>query len=401
MSSPGPVPPNIAQKYLAQGSTYYFADQTVAFVDGGQSLTARTLNKAIIEDLVTIAQARDWQRITVSGSESFRREVWKAATAQGLEVRGYVPTDLERRALAREGGVPSETAPTQRASERPTDASAARPARDPSNRSPASEVRVGTLIAHGEAPYRHDPREAMSYFVTIREESGREQTTWGIGLKEALEISQTRPQTGDVVGIRRTSSTPVTVTERTVSADGEILERPKSTIRYAWQVEKVRSIDPARAGASATTRSEDKPMESSPGPQQPPGAAKPLTPQEEAAAAIRSAATTREELQLKYPQLNEAVFRHLASHDQFADAYVKNGLIRESDRAQVIAQMRERLARNVEQGRVIRDPDNKEVSTLIRRSVNRVAADIGRPPLEIESRSAPRAAVRDDAPVRA
>ena len=104
-----------------------------------------------------------------------------------------------------------------------------------------------------------------------------------------------------------------------------------------------------------------------------------LTPEQEVAAAIRSAATTREELQLKYPEVNQAVFQHLASHDQFAEAYVRSGLIREADRAQVIAQMRERLASKIEQGEKLREPDNNQVSTLIRRSVNRVAADIGRP----------------------
>jgi hypothetical protein len=130
-----------------------------------------------------------------------------------------------------------------------------------------------------------------------------------------------------------------------------------------------------------------------------------LTRKQEAAAAIRSAAITREELQLKYPELNKAVFQHLASHDQFAEAYIKSGLIRESDRAQVIAQMRDRLAGKLEQGAVIREPDDKEVNTLIRRSVNRVAADIGRPPVEIQPRTPElpvrTAAASEDVQVRA
>ena len=45
------------------------------------------------------------------------------------------------------------------------------------------------------------------------------------------------------------------------------------------------------------------------------------------------------------------------------------------------------MASKLEQGAVIREPDNKEVNTLIRRSVNRVAADIGRPPIEIQARA--------------
>ena len=132
-----------------------------------------------------------------------------------------------------------------------------------------------------------------------------------------------------------------------------------------------------------------------------------MTREQEVAAAIRSATTTREELQLKYPELNKAVFSHLASHDQFARAFVDAGLIRESDRAQVIAQMRERLAGQIERGAPIQEPDNKQIATVIRRSVNRVAADIGRPPVEVVAeRSAervitPKTMVREDPQVRA
>jgi hypothetical protein len=66
--------------------------------------------------------------------------------------------------------------------------------------------------------------------------------------------------------------------------------------------------------------------------------------------------------------------------------------------------MRDRLANQLEQGRVIREPDNKEVNTLIRRSVNRVAADIGRPPVEIQPRTpspARTGVAREDVQVRA
>jgi 2-oxoglutarate dehydrogenase complex dehydrogenase (E1) component-like enzyme len=126
-----------------------------------------------------------------------------------------------------------------------------------------------------------------------------------------------------------------------------------------------------------------------------------LTPRQEAAAAIRSARTTREELQLKYPDLNRAVFQHLASHDQFAEAYVKAGLICETDRAQVIAQMRERLAREVDRGSILKEPNDKQVNTLIRRSVERVAADIGRPAIEVTPRTtANNPPTRDDMQVR-
>lgn len=277
-SATAKVPAHIAAKYLVKGDTYHFDDKTIAFIDKGDSLTVKTLNKAIIQDLIAIAQSREWQAVSVSGTEAFRREAWSAAAAAGLAVTGYTPSPIERVAAERARG--------------------------------------------------------------RREATGKEEPP--------LRADSPSPKE------------PPVSEKDTVSAT-----EPRSS----------------KSGEKALTR------------------------EQEVAAAIRSATITREELQLKYPEINKAVFQHLASHDQFAEAYVKSGLIREADREQVIAQMRERLAAKLEQGAVIREPNNKEVNTLIRRSVDRVAADIGRAPVKIEPRtpeSATRtAASREDAQVRA
>jgi hypothetical protein len=278
---PPRVPAHIAAKYLIKGNTYHFDDQTVAFVDKGNSLMVQTHNKAIIQDLVAIAQAREWPAVTVSGTQAFRREAWNAAAAAGLKVSGYTPSEIERTAAER-------------------------------------------------ARSRHEA----------------------------------------------TTSPKVTPREPGAESAG----RPASTVTEKPAVSVTKEDLPKELGGNGLTR------------------------EQEAAAAIRSAAITREELQLNYPELNKAVFHHLASHDQFAAAYIKSGLIRESDRAQVIAQMRDRLAGKLEQGALIREPDDKEVNTLIRRSVNRVAADIGRPPVEIQPRTpvlpARTAVTREDVQVR-
>jgi hypothetical protein len=281
-AAPTRVPAHIAAKYLIKGNTYHFDDHTVAFVDKGNSLTVQTHNKAIIQDLIAIAQARKWQAVSVSGTQAFRREAWSAAAAAGLTVSGYTPSEIQRTAAER----------------------------------------------------------ARS---------------------------------------RREATTSPRVTPREPGA--ESAGHRTSTVSEKPAVNATKEGLPQELGGKSLTR------------------------EQEAAAAIRSAAITREELQLKYPELNKAVFQHLASHDQFAEAYIKSGLIRESDRAQVIAQMRDRLAGKLEQGAVIREPDDKEVNTLIRRSVNRVAADIGRPPVEIQPRTPElpvrTAAAREDVQVRA
>ncbi len=398
-----PVPVHIAAKYLVKGNTYHFDDQTVAFVDRGTALTVQTHNKAIIQDLVAIAKARDWQDVTVSGTNAFRREAWKAAASAGLTVSGYTPSKIERLAIERERSRGDASTTTEAA---PRESSA-----DSPGIKTVKGVRYGTLVAHGEAPYRHDATQSASYFVTLRDAAGQERTSWGVGLKDAIRESKTTPAVNDLIGIRRAGSIPVTVVERSVDEGGDVIAQAIVAKRHNWEVEKAeyfaqRSGAPPQDQRPTPTPSERTTVTTTKeGPSQELGS-KGLTRDQEAAAAIRSAATTREELQLKYPELNKAVFQHLASHDQFAEAYIKSGLIRESDRAQVIAQMRDRLASKLEQGAVIREPDNKEVNTLIRRSVNRVAADIGRPPIEIEPRTpepplARTTVTREDVQVRA
>ena len=329
------VPTQIAAKYLVKGNAYHFDDQTVAFVDQGRSLTAQTHNKAIIQDLIQIAKSRDWQEITVSGSRAFRRAAWREAATAGLSVSGYSASALERAAVERKRG--REEGEQRKESPAPNGAAATtdRPSPQPAvpqtgSRGMASrDVVYGQLVAHGEAPYRHDPNQSMSYFVTIKGATGAEQTTWGVGLKEALRQSHTSPTVNDVVGIRRAGTTPVTVVQRLVNEDGEITAQAIGAKRQAWEVEKTeyftRESGPV-AGRMPPSAAKEAALVSEPGEADRRGPrSKSLTRQEEVAAAIRSAATTREELQLKYPELNKAIFQELASHDRFADAYVKAG----------------------------------------------------------------------------
>jgi putative DNA primase/helicase len=408
------VPDHIASKYLVRADKYHFDDRTVAFVDKGSKLTVETHNKAVIQDLIAIAKARDWQEIKVTGTETFRREVWKESYAAGLDVKGYKPSELELQAANKERvrrNGPNELS----AEDRPppggqTPSVPSRP-RNPGDQS--KQEFFGTLVAHGDAPYQNDPTKSASYYVTLRDEAGRERTHWGVGLAEAMKNAQTAPVVGDQVGIQRVGVTPVIVPLAKVDAHGAVVTEQINAKRNQWVVEK---IDYFKSGTASLSEAQARPTSST--------AERPLasttaevdsktvmpqgmTREQEVAAAIRSATTTREELQLKYPELNKAVFSHLASHDQFARAFVDAGLIRESDRAQVIAQMRERLAGQIERGAPIQEPDNKQIATVIRRSVNRVAADIGRPPVEVVAqRSAervitPKTMVREDPQVRA
>src|SRR5688572_14538859 len=80
------VPDAIADRFLRVDNRYYFPDRTLAFTDHGAKLQAQTHNIEVIRSLVTIAQARGWEAIKVSGSEEFCRLVWREASLRGIDV---------------------------------------------------------------------------------------------------------------------------------------------------------------------------------------------------------------------------------------------------------------------------------------------------------------------------
>ena len=411
------VPEHIAAKYLVRDDRYHFDDQTVAFIDKGSRLTVQTHNAAVLKDLVEIAKSRDWQAVSVTGTQSFRRDAWRAAYAEGLSVSGYTPSGVELAAANRErerrAGTHERIEPLGRAFGRPPsgpgDSAAEKGAAGPSGQ-PERGIQFGTLVDHGVAPYQHDASNSASYYVTLRDAAGAERTHWGVGLEEAIMVAKSRPTIGDRVALHRVGATAVTVTTRAPGPDGEMLTREVDAKRNQWRIEKeeyLRGNVDAKVEATSTAPTDTSRAAANTSSRDASSAAVGKTPSPESrvAAAIRSAETTREELQLKFPEINKAVFQHIAAHEQFAESYVKAGLIRETDRAQVIAQLRERLATQLERGKVLRELDNKEVATLIRRSVNRVAADIARPAVEVKSLKVepsitPQPVVREDVQVR-
>jgi hypothetical protein len=391
------VPAHIASKYLKLGDRYHFDDQAIAFIDQGSKLTAKTENRAVVQDLVAIASDRGWTDVRVRGTESFRQAVWREAIAAGLTVVGYSPSAAQVAASERDRPVSARERDTRPSEGRSTPLKSV---------DPSAQVVYGTLVTAGPAPYRHDSSKPASFQVTLRDASGTERTFWGAGLKDALQGARTAPQIGDEVGIRRTGEHPVAVVAPTVDENGEIRRLRTERARALWVIEKSSFFRRGDEKEATPISLDHTNRQGVPGTMD----AKPeiasgtrLTRDQEAAAAIRSAQITREELQLKYPDINKAVFQHFSAQEQFAAAYVKAGLIRESDRQQVIAQMRERLAGKLERGELLRDPDDSRINTLIRRSINRVAADIGRPTVEVNPRSLDtpvKTPIREDAQVR-
>jgi len=247
------VPEEVKRRFVQIGNKYHFPDGARAFTDHGNRLTSPSENSEVIKSLVSIAQVRGWSDITLSGTERFRQEAWFAARLAGLDVRGYSPTEFEQgrlvRALARAQAPAEQSAalgvpPSSSSLWSAGSATAAPRASDdraqahPEGRKRQRTLQVGRLVSHGEAPYRHDPHNDMSYFVRIETPSG-EREIWGVDLRRALRESLTRPQIGDEIGLRALRQEAVKVSRREFDAEGRMIgEKPLGARRNAWIVEK-------------------------------------------------------------------------------------------------------------------------------------------------------------------
>ena len=263
---PRVVPDEINQRFVRVGNKYHFQDGARAFTDHGNRLTSPSENSEVIKSLISIAQARGWSDITISGTERFRKDAWFAARLAGLDVRGYTPTEFEHgrlvRALARaqapaaQSAVPdlppSSSLPSRggRVTPRADDARAEEASAPPRQQ---RTLQVGRLVDHGAAPYLHDPHNDMSYFVRIETSNG-ERDVWGVDLHRALRESLTRPQIGDEVGLRALRQDAVKVSRREYDGEGRVVgEKALGAHRNAWIVEK-RDFFRERAQASRVLR---------------------------------------------------------------------------------------------------------------------------------------------------
>src|SRR5437762_1720351 len=247
-----PVPQAVRERFVQVRNHYYFPDGARAFTDRGNRLTTPSENTEVIRSLVAIAKAREWNEITVRGTERFRKTAWFAARLAGLEVRGYRPSEVEQahlvRRLGRQNGVAAGEPPDREPSEpKRMMEEEASPRRD------RPGLLTGRLIDHGRANYRHERGSPMSYFVKLETSRG-DRTVWGVDLERALKESLTQPAMGDEVGLRTVRQDAVKVKTPERDGDGNVVgERDLDTHRNRWIIEK-RGFFEARAHAARLLR---------------------------------------------------------------------------------------------------------------------------------------------------
>lgn len=133
-----------------------------------------------------------------------------------------------------EGAAPGVTAKTGDSG--PEQAKQANPANSNAQRqAPAKSKNLsGTLVDHGAAPYQNKEGEKLSYFVTL-EKGGKETTTWGVGLKDAIE--RKGAERGDDITIKSEGRQAVTVPKEMKDAQGKVTSTENiETYRNEWSI---------------------------------------------------------------------------------------------------------------------------------------------------------------------
>ena len=243
------MPDSVQERFIQIGNKFHFPDGTEAFTHDSNRLTTRSENSVVIQSMVAIARENGKGPVTVGGTEFFKKEAWFAASLAGLDVRGYQPTDFERerlvRALAarRVPGAPETPAPAPPPAEQRTVPKAVGEGRAAEPRSQGSDLIVGRLVDHGAAPYGHDPKQAMSYFVRVETARG-DREIWGVDLERAFRQSLSTPGIGDEIGVRAVGRQPVTVLAPKLDEQGrETGQAPLDTHRNQWIVERKNFLD--------------------------------------------------------------------------------------------------------------------------------------------------------------
>lgn len=227
------VPRAIQAKYVQFDGKFYTKDvksPRVMIEDMGSKLRTSTTDSQVIEDMVTLAKAKQWTSLKLSGSREFRRETWLQAESQGIKTTGYTPKPADLAALEtlRQERATNSIQPVQeqsqnaRAPEQAVYEYARSSSDQPVDLKPKLEPQPPLLVNHGEAPFEHKKGNKPSYFVTLESDGGKQHTIWGVDLKRAIEESGAL--IGERIDVEHLGSQPITL------PDGQNVRR------NTWQV---------------------------------------------------------------------------------------------------------------------------------------------------------------------
>jgi hypothetical protein len=270
------LPDHVRDAYKIKSGRFYdkHSDQ-VRFEDHGKKLSTSIEDPSVVEHMLDVAAAKNWDHVELSGTDGFKQMAWLAASTRGIKTQGYQPTEQDQQKLEqlkreRERGasvgrgvaqdnsveaIGSRVAGLEKALAA-ADAKEQQVRNDPAStdddRMLAKEERkaaefdlsahapdgvvIGRLVEHGEAQYRNDPDEKPSYYVTVRTRDGDQRTVWGKDLKRAMSVADFK--VGDAISLERTGTEPVQVQAnvRDDATQKVVGTQQINARRHEWQV---------------------------------------------------------------------------------------------------------------------------------------------------------------------
>jgi putative DNA primase/helicase len=247
-------------QFRVSGDKFHFKDQPgqLAFKDKGERMVSASNDERVAKAMATMADAKGWKTIKVSGHPDFQREVWMEASLRGLEVRGFKPNeqDLKTREDRREHSMRNiieqdATGHGRNASSGRQEQASKVPPQITPKKAVETESRVfeGKVLEYGPANYNYDPKEKPNYFVKLATKAG-EKTVWGVDLNRAMSDAKAKP--GDEVKLEFKGKQPVTVEALDRDQAGKVIgKKDIETHRNTWEVQKSDKYKVVEAVAAA------------------------------------------------------------------------------------------------------------------------------------------------------
>lgn len=100
------LPTSIKNNYVAMVRNRFFANEkinfydksdssSIAFEDRKNTLHTSREDEKTIKAMVEVASSKNWQSITLKGTEEFKQKAWLEASLRGIDVKGYQPNEQD------------------------------------------------------------------------------------------------------------------------------------------------------------------------------------------------------------------------------------------------------------------------------------------------------------------
>lgn len=225
----------ITFKSMRDGTVVYSLDEHPAFVDHGDHLLMAhrsEANEQAILAAILLANEKYRGSMEITGTPQFIHLAVEVIVKYGIDTR---LKDPEQDALRRTMRLPNVTMFPRASTEHPVSPVSLKtpeshhtgPPVQPAaggqqkapNGSDSSTAIEGEVINFGSAPYQNKSGNALSFFVTLRDESGHDRTMWGVDLARAVKSAAVQP--GDRISLKKHAKVPAEVSRPAFDSKGE------------------------------------------------------------------------------------------------------------------------------------------------------------------------------------